>query len=280
MLKLTEDVQVFRFVGEVRGFSAPVILELDEDDARLAFRMAHDADPCNRWDAAQRQRVALALAADPAAVVPEAFVAAFRTLLNDGALDPAVRAQALALPGGALPARAHVARRPRRAAQRAGAHDACARRHARRRLAGGGRAPAAGGRVPLPPGRRRPPRAGESRPALPCRRRHGRRPGTGRALRRRHQHDRALGALAALVQSTSPARAAALQASTTAIATTAWLATSGSPASGAWRWGDAAEPALARVRVLLSDPRLQPCKWFYSVFYNILNLQLYFLKPK
>ncbi|HAF54692.1 MAG TPA: aminopeptidase N, partial [Thauera sp.] len=76
---------------------------LDEDDARLAFRMAHDADPFNRWDAAQRyaERVVLALAVDAAAEVPEAFVSAYRALLNDGTLEPAFRAQALALPGEA-----------------------------------------------------------------------------------------------------------------------------------------------------------------------------------
>src|SRR5690606_21311141 len=108
VLKLTEDAQVFRFVGLaaepvpslLRGFSAPVILELDEDDARLAFRMAHDADPCNRWDAAQRyaERVLLALAADAAAGralnVPAPFVEAFARLLRDERLDPAFRAQA------------------------------------------------------------------------------------------------------------------------------------------------------------------------------------------
>jgi len=111
VLKLTEDAQSFRFVGLqaepvpslLRGFSAPVILDLEEDDARLAFRMAHDSDPCNRWDAAQRyaERVVLALAAEPGVPVPERFVQAFGALLNDAALDPAFRAQALALPGEA-----------------------------------------------------------------------------------------------------------------------------------------------------------------------------------
>ncbi|MBS0544077.1 MAG: aminopeptidase N, partial [Proteobacteria bacterium] len=108
VLALTEAEQRFRFTGLdaepvpslLRGFSAPVILELDEDDARLAFRMAHDADPFNRWDAAQRyaERVILGLAGGQAGAVPEAFVAAFRALLNNAALDPAFRAQAAALP--------------------------------------------------------------------------------------------------------------------------------------------------------------------------------------
>lgn len=108
VLALNAEAHCFRFVGLaaepvpslLRGFSAPVMLELDEDDARLAFRMAHDADPFNRWDAAQRysERIVLALAAATAAEVPPAFVAAFRSLLEDDRLDPAFRAQALALP--------------------------------------------------------------------------------------------------------------------------------------------------------------------------------------
>ncbi len=115
VLQLTEATQQWRFTGLaaepvpslLRGFSAPVILELDEDDARLAFRMAHDSDACNRWDAAQRyaERVLLALAADAAAGralnVPASFVEAFARLLRDERLDPAFRAQALALPSEA-----------------------------------------------------------------------------------------------------------------------------------------------------------------------------------
>ncbi len=67
------------------------------------------------------------------------------------------------------------------------------------------------------------------------------------------------GALAALVQSTSPARTAALQAfhdrhRDDALVLDKWFALQ----AGAWSWDDAAEPALARVRVLLSDPAVQP----------------------
>ncbi|WP_298595598.1 aminopeptidase N [Zoogloea sp.] len=91
----------------LRGFSAPVILELDESDERLAFRMAFDSDPFNRWDAAQRfmERVVLALASDAAAgrplEVPQAFGHAFRALLIDDSLDAAFVAEALALPSEA-----------------------------------------------------------------------------------------------------------------------------------------------------------------------------------
>uniref|UniRef100_UPI0035B31DE8 aminopeptidase N n=1 Tax=Zoogloea sp. TaxID=49181 RepID=UPI0035B31DE8 len=112
VLELKETSRTWRFSGIeaepvpsiLRGFSAPVILEVDEDDARLAFRMAHDSDPFNCWDAAQRymERVVLALAADAAAgrrlEVPQAFGHAFRALLVSDRLDPGFVAETLALP--------------------------------------------------------------------------------------------------------------------------------------------------------------------------------------
>lgn len=115
VLELTQARQQFQFVevaeepvpSLLRGFSAPVILELDESDERLAFRMAHDSDAFNRWDATQRyaERVILALAEDAAAgralVLPSAFVGAIEALLTHAALDPAFLAQALTLPGEA-----------------------------------------------------------------------------------------------------------------------------------------------------------------------------------
>lgn len=88
----------------LRGFSAPVILDFAEDDATLAFRMAHDSDAFNRWDAAQRfmEATVLGLAADAAAgrplLTPAPLVTAFGKLLAERALDPAFQAQALALP--------------------------------------------------------------------------------------------------------------------------------------------------------------------------------------
>jgi len=115
VLALQEASRTWRFTGLavepvpsiLRGFSAPVTLDIAEDDARLAFRMAHDADPFNRWDAAQRymERVALTLAADTAAgralELPQAFGHAFRALLVDEKLDPAFVAETLALPSEA-----------------------------------------------------------------------------------------------------------------------------------------------------------------------------------
>ena len=108
VLTLDQAEKTFRFTGievepvpsVLRGFSAPVILEQEEDEARLAFLMANDSDPFNRWDAVQRysERVILARAADPHRETPTAWIDAFRVLLIDERLDPAFRAEALALP--------------------------------------------------------------------------------------------------------------------------------------------------------------------------------------
>ena len=84
----------------LRGFSAPVVMAVNESDEKLAFRMANDADPFNRWDATQRYmtRTLLGMAASGDPKVPEAFISAFDVLLNNEALDPAFRAVALTLP--------------------------------------------------------------------------------------------------------------------------------------------------------------------------------------
>ena len=91
----------------LRGFSAPVILDFAEDDATLAFRMAHDSDAFNRWDAAQRfmEATVLGLAAEAAAgrplLTPAPLIAAFGKLLAERSLDPAFQSMALSLPGEA-----------------------------------------------------------------------------------------------------------------------------------------------------------------------------------
>ena len=97
------DIEVDPVPSILRQFSAPVILDLEELDSRLAFRMAHDSDPFNRWDAASRysERIILALAEDPECGVPEAYITAFYALLVDQSLDPAFRAGALTLPSEA-----------------------------------------------------------------------------------------------------------------------------------------------------------------------------------
>ncbi|QSA96205.1 aminopeptidase N [Methylococcus sp. EFPC2] len=61
VLDVTATQQRFRFVGlpekpvisALRGFSAPVRLHLHHSYEELAFLLAHDSDPFNRWDAGQ-----------------------------------------------------------------------------------------------------------------------------------------------------------------------------------------------------------------------------------
>ncbi|RPH67261.1 MAG: aminopeptidase N [Burkholderiales bacterium] len=109
VLDFTEPRQVFVFddidappiPSLARHFSAPVVVEFDYDDAQLAFLAAHDSDPFNRWEAAQRLSVACVLAiiggADPAMrCAPLADV--LRRLLADDSLDPAFRDQLFVLP--------------------------------------------------------------------------------------------------------------------------------------------------------------------------------------
>jgi len=112
LLELRRRREVFEFVSVpdrpvpslLRDFSAPVILELELDDSDLAFVLAHDTDPFNRWEAAQQLATRLLVAecrgAGPAlheAAAP--FIAALGRALADTVLDPALIAETLTLPG-------------------------------------------------------------------------------------------------------------------------------------------------------------------------------------
>ncbi len=112
VLELREPEHTFRFINIparpvpslLRGFSAPVKLNSAESDADLLFRLAHDSDDFNRWDAGQTlaARAILALIEDRrqgrAWVLPDSFGATFGQALESGA-DPALLAQVLTLPG-------------------------------------------------------------------------------------------------------------------------------------------------------------------------------------
>lgn len=95
-----EDLPVRPLPSLLRGFSAPVQLNYPYTDAQLAFLLAHDEDPFNRWEAGQRlmTRLLLARLEAPEAAVPAALREAFRTTLEDTRLDPAFVAEALTLP--------------------------------------------------------------------------------------------------------------------------------------------------------------------------------------
>ncbi|MDC0723622.1 aminopeptidase N [Nannocystis bainbridge] len=116
VLELRERSQSFRFeevlaapvASLLRGFSAPVELEVERSDADLARLMAADPDAFSRWDAGQElgRRVLLRLAADVEAARPlaldPAFVAACAQILADPNLDGSLKALALTLPNERL----------------------------------------------------------------------------------------------------------------------------------------------------------------------------------
>ena len=107
LCELTESEQSFSFEGLsakpipsiLRDFSAPVILEHDQDNATRAFLLAHDTDPFNRWDAGR------SLAADVLcrmvtedATPDAAYLDGLAATLRDDTLDPAFKALVLARP--------------------------------------------------------------------------------------------------------------------------------------------------------------------------------------
>jgi len=111
VLELTGAQQTFRFLNVaekpvpsiLRDFSAPVVLEYEYSDDELAFLMANDSDAFNRWEAGQRlaTRRLLAMTADLSARDESAdtrLIESFRATLNDASLDPAFREIALTLP--------------------------------------------------------------------------------------------------------------------------------------------------------------------------------------
>jgi len=107
LLEMTEAEQSFAFTGLgakpvasiLRGFSAPVILERQADNAERAFLLAHDTDPFNRWEAgrALARDVLLRMLNEGAAPDP-GYIGAVDAALQDDSLDPAFRALVLALP--------------------------------------------------------------------------------------------------------------------------------------------------------------------------------------
>jgi aminopeptidase N len=82
-----------------RGFSAPVVVDLDGPAEDLAFLSAHDDDPFGRYEAMQQLMVSVLLrriAGREADV--DALVEAVRRTAEDPALDPAFVAEAIRLP--------------------------------------------------------------------------------------------------------------------------------------------------------------------------------------
>jgi len=112
VLELREPEHVFEFIhiparpvpSLLRGFSAPVKLNTTETEADLRFRLAHDSDDFNRWDAGQTLAIRTLLTLVEARqqqqpwTLPESFSAAFGRALESAAA-PALLAQVLTLPG-------------------------------------------------------------------------------------------------------------------------------------------------------------------------------------
>ncbi|WP_119155603.1 aminopeptidase N [Caldimonas tepidiphila] len=109
VLVLHEPMQSFTFVGIdappvpslLRGFSAPVVLQDGLGDAELLVLLAHDPDPFNRWEAAQRLSLNRLLhGVQHGAVQLDApYVDALRAVLCHPELDAAFKELVLTLPG-------------------------------------------------------------------------------------------------------------------------------------------------------------------------------------
>lgn len=113
VLELTEPVHSFKFKNLggrpvpslLRRFSAPVKLDADFSDADLTFLLGNDVDLFNRWEASQQlaqnviqrqlNRPEETVTADPA------VIDAYRSVLANRELDPALVAQIFQLPGEA-----------------------------------------------------------------------------------------------------------------------------------------------------------------------------------
>lgn len=107
---LTEASETLSFPGYeaepvpslLRGFSAPVVLDYDYSDRQLLALLAHDTDPFNRWEAAQRLAVARALSfirSDAHEIrLDDAYLEAMRSVLRHPQLDAAFKELVLTLP--------------------------------------------------------------------------------------------------------------------------------------------------------------------------------------
>jgi aminopeptidase N len=91
-------------ISALRNFSAPVVLEYNYTDRELVQLLAHDSDHFNRWEAGQRLtmrrllKLASAAHAGKKLELDPMVIDAFRAVLADSSLDPALRELILTLP--------------------------------------------------------------------------------------------------------------------------------------------------------------------------------------
>jgi len=100
-----EDIPIEPVPSLGRGFSAPVKLHFDYNNADLAFLLANDTDEFNRWEAGQQLMIRISLEQiqrfqnNQPFQLPTELENAFRSLLNQTAdSDPALLALALSFP--------------------------------------------------------------------------------------------------------------------------------------------------------------------------------------
>lgn len=116
ILELTEAEQRFEFTGItggkpvpslLRGFSAPVKLRYPYSRDELVFLMQHDSDGFNRWEASQKlgvdilQTLIAAYQKGEPLALDSRLTEAYRSVLIDESLDPAMVAKVLTLPSEA-----------------------------------------------------------------------------------------------------------------------------------------------------------------------------------
>jgi aminopeptidase N len=115
MLELRQASQQFNFIAIkekpvpslLRGFSAPVKLDMQRSSEELAFLFACDPDPFNRWDAGQTLatqtllRLVREVQHSEELSLNDCFFRAFKATLEHPDLDPALTTQALTLPSEA-----------------------------------------------------------------------------------------------------------------------------------------------------------------------------------
>jgi aminopeptidase N len=130
VLVLSEPQQTFTFVhvpvepvpSLLRGFSAPVVLEMALSDEALFTLLSHDLDPFNRWEAGQKlalRRILQAVHGNGHIELDHRFIEAMRGVLRHPELDAAFKELVLTLPSEAYvaeqldvvdPQRIHTAR--------------------------------------------------------------------------------------------------------------------------------------------------------------------------
>jgi aminopeptidase N len=112
VLPITKRKQTFRFTDVptrpvpslLRQFSAPVNVTIDLSDDDVAFLMANDSDPFNRWQAANNFATRIlvgtvrSLAKGKRASKGQPFAKALGAIVMNDALEPAYRAELLRLP--------------------------------------------------------------------------------------------------------------------------------------------------------------------------------------